>query len=88
MHRHYSKITNKYEYVYYLDEKWFYTTNHRNKLKNFLKGQHEGEGVVTFLRPKIMSRRFPVKLMFLGVFGRPLPHGGFDGTFLLERVSE
>ena len=37
---------------------------------------------------KIMSRRFPVKSMFLGVIGRLIPHRAFTGKILLERLSK
>ena len=35
-----------------------------------------------------MSRRFTIKCIFLGVVGRLVPHCGFEGKILLERVSE
>ena len=36
----------------------------------------------------MLSRRFPVKSMFMGVVGRPVPHRTFDGNIHLERVSK
>ena len=36
----------------------------------------------------MLSRRFPVKSMFMGVVGRPLPHRNFNGKIHLERVSK
>ena len=36
----------------------------------------------------MLSRRFPIKAMFMGVVGRPIPHRNFDGKIFLERVSE
>jgi len=37
--------------------------------------------------PKIRSRRFPVKVMYLGVVSKPHDEHGFDGRILLEQVS-
>ena len=38
--------------------------------------------------PKMLSQRFPVKSMFMGVVGRPIPYHNFDGKIFLERVSK
>ena len=38
--------------------------------------------------PKATSRRYPVKIMYMGVVGRPRPEHNFDGKILLLRVSE
>ena len=38
-------------------------------------------------RPKAVSRRHPVKSMFMGVIGWPRPDMGFDGKIFLRRVS-
>ena len=88
MHKHYSKITKKFDYIYYLDENWFYITHCKNNLKDLHKEDHEDEGVVTFIRTNIVSHYFPVNLIFLGVVGKLLPHRDFDGELLLDRVSE
>ena len=56
-------------------------------MKILPKGTYEPDGADEYRRPKIISRRFPVKSMFLGVVGRPIPHRQFDGRILLERVS-
>ena len=42
---HYSKITNQFEYVYYLNEKGFYITNQQNKIKKLPKWKNEEEGI-------------------------------------------
>ncbi len=39
-------------------------------------------------RPKIRSRRFPVKVMYLGVVAAPRPDHNFDGRVFLKRVSK
>ena len=51
-------------------------------------GPHEKEGDDKICHPKMLSRRYPVKSMFMGVVGRPLPHRNFDGKIFLERVSK
>lgn len=38
--------------------------------------------------PKMRSRRFPVKAMFMGVVANPIPERGFDGRIFLERISK
>ena len=86
--KHFNKLTSNLIYVCYLDEKWFYTTNRRNKIKKLPRGVHEPVGVDIITHPKIVSRRYPIKSMFLGVVGRPIPYRGFDGKVLLERVSK
>jgi hypothetical protein len=43
--------------------------------------------VTGYRRPRIRSRRFPVKVMFLGVVANPQPEHNFDGRIALERVS-
>jgi len=75
-------------YVAFLDEKFFYITSRRKFLKKLPKAAHEEVGCERFVLPKRIPRRFPVKCMFLGVVGQPVPHHGFHGKILLERVSE
>ena len=41
-----------------------------------------------FRNQKSKTRRLPVKSMFMGVVGRPIPETQFDGRINLERVSE
>ena len=45
----------------------------------------------SIIRPKIRSRRYPVKVMFLGVVARPVKDIAkgidFNGRIMLERVS-
>ena len=75
--------------VCYLDEKWFYTTTRRRKLKILPRGKHEPVGADIVSKPKTRSRRFPIKVMYLGVVGRPRTVNGrrFNGRIMLERVS-
>ena len=76
--------------VCYLDEKWFYPTTRRRKLKFLPCGKHEKPGADIIRRPKTRSRRFPIKVMYLGVVGRPKTVGRrrFNGRIFLERVSK
>ena len=52
--------------------------------------QHDTEevNVDKAKKPKMYSRRFPVKTMFLGVVARPVKHRNFDGKILLERIAK
>ena len=74
--------------VTYLDKKWFYTSNCHRRIKKLPRGRHEEEGVDTYKQPKVRSRRFPVKSMFMGVVGRPIAAKQLDGKVHLERISE
>lgn len=47
---------------------------------------HELIGHDTVARPKILLMRIPVKSIFMGVVGQPIPNRVFDGRILLERV--
>ncbi len=82
------KITNPYIPVVYLDKKWFYTTNRRRKIKILPRGPLEELEVDVVIQPKIRSRRYPVKFVFLGVVACICSHRKFDGKILLEGVSE
>lgn len=82
-------IKDKNTPIAYLDEKWFYTTNHQNKLKILPEGRFEYQGNCLVNYPKIRSRHFPVKVMYLGVVVRPrMDDHEFDGKILLQRVSK
>ncbi len=74
--------------VGFLDEKWIYTTNRRRRLKLLPRAPFEEEGVDVLKYPKILSRRFPVKSMFMGVVGNPIPEHNFDGKIFFERISK
>ena len=85
---HHFKLNNPFTPVAHLDEKFFYTTNRRRKIKVLPPGPLESESDALFIMPKMLSRRFPIKAMFMGVVGRPIPHRNFNGKIFLERVSE
>ena len=67
---HFDLLTDKNKGIAYIDEKWFYVTNHRRKVKRLPLGPHEKEGDNSIELPKTRSRRFPIKSMFMGVVGR------------------
>ena len=72
----------------YLDEKWFYITSRRKKIK-FLPAHRLEDAVKVFQsQPKTRSRRFPTKVMMMGIVSKPYPEKKFDGKILLKRVSE
>ena len=85
---YYDLLTDEKKTVCYLDEKWFYVTNRRRKIKKLPLGEAEVPGCDFIPSPKMRSRRFPVKSMFMGVVANPNPEKGFDGRILLERISE
>ena len=84
----YGLLASPFAPVCYIDEKWFYRTNRRRKIKILPLGKHEESGDDAYSHPKMLSRRFPIKSMFMGVVGRPVAHRQFDGKFFLERVSK
>ena len=73
--------------VCHLDEKWFYITNRRRKIKRLPIGPEEVPGCAFIPSPKMRSRRYPVKCMFLGCVANPQPERNFDGRIHLERIS-
>ena len=81
-------LTNKFANVAMFDEKWFYTTNRRRKIKKLPLGENEKEGDNKVKYPQTRSYRFPVKSVFMGVVGRPKPDKNVDDRILLERVSK
>ena len=85
---HWDLLTNPDMPVTYLDEKWFYVTNRRRKIKRLPLGDGEAPGIDFVPSPKMRSRRFPVKSMFMGVVAKPQPDRGFSGRIHLERISE
>ena len=75
-------------YACFLDEKWFYITSRRRKMKLLCAQAGESEEHVSDKVPTTRSRRFfPVKSMFLGVVSNPIHLKNFDGKILLICVS-
>ena len=84
--KYYGLLTNPYCPVCYIDEKWFYRVNRRRKLKILPKGKGEDNDTSLPSKQKMLSRRFPIKTMFMAVVARPMKHRNFDGKIFLERV--
>ena len=84
----YDVLTDKFANVAMLDEKWFYTTNRRRKIKKLPIRPGEVDGDDITKHPHIKSRLFAVKSMFMGDVGRQRPDKNFDGRIFLERISK
>lgn len=80
-------FSGKYVPVAFLDEKWFYTTC-RRKLMKVLPREESELSPVVYKRPQMRNRRFPIKVMYLGVVACPVEEHGFDGKVFLKRVSK
>ena len=85
--KYYGLLTCKYAPVCFIDEKWFYRVNRRRSIKMLPKGKHEDEKKKNNVKGKMLSRRFPIKTMFMGVVARPLPHRNFSGKIYMKQVS-
>ena len=83
----YGLLTNPLAPVCYIDEKWFYRVNRRRKIKHLPLVEGEENNITVAQKGKMISRRFPIKTMFMGVVARPIPHRRFGGKVLMERVS-
>jgi len=86
--KYFAILTNPDVSVASLDEKWFYTTNRRRKIKELPEGPYERDKNIDTSHPKILSCRFPVKSMILGVVARPQNSKNFNGKILLETISK
>ena len=83
----FSNNDNSKPYIAFLDEKWFYTCSRRKKMKLLPRASFETEEDAFIPKPKLRSRRFPCKVMFMGVICPPVK-GKTDGKILLKRVSQ
>ena len=72
----------------HLDEKFFYVTNRRRQIKMLPIKDGEPLGSNSVVQPKMRSRRYPVKVMFMGVVAKPIPSRNFSGKIHLERISK
>ena len=87
--RWWNLLTCKEAFVGHLDEKWFYITSRRKKIKRLPLGPNKIPGVEFTPSPKMRSRRFPVKAMFVAVVANPNPDRDFDGKiFIIERICQ
>ena len=83
---HFDKYCDQTCPIAFLDEKWFYTTSRRRVMKVLPKAEHEPREP-KYRKPKMRSRRYPVKVMYLGVVANPQEEHNFDGRVYLKRVS-
>ena len=60
--KYYKLFCNRSAPVAFLDEKWFYTTNRRRRLKLLPQGDQEHKKPDAIQRPRIRSRRYPAKV--------------------------
>ena len=81
------KIQEKDLHVCFLDEKWFYTTSGRKKMKILPQANFETDAQAFIPKPKLQSRRFPCKAMFMGLVCPPIKNKT-NGKILLKRVSQ
>ena len=58
------------------------------KAQSLTSGLPKPEGVDRVNHPRALSRSFTVKVMFMGVFLKPLPEFGFGRRIFLKRISE
>lgn len=82
-HTHHFKLNNPFTLICYLDEKFCYTINRRQKVKKLPLGSLETPEDTNGIIPKILSRHFPINTMFMGVVWRPIPHRQFNGKIFL-----
>ena len=57
--------------IAFLDEKWFYRVNRRRKIKHLPPPDGKNETKKSIPRSKMLSRRFPIKNIFVGIVGCP-----------------
>ena len=69
-------------YCCFLDEKWFYTSTRRKKVKILPRAIFESLKDAEYIAPKVRSRRHPLKVMYLGLVAPPI-EGIADGKILL-----
>ena len=74
-------------YYCFLDEKWIYTTSRRKKLKILPPAKFENPEEVAIVLPKLQSRRFATKVMYMGIVSPPHDKYYFDGKIFLKRVA-
>ena len=72
--------------ICFIDEKWFYTTSRRKKMKILPKAPFETESEAHVPIPKQRSRKHALKIMEQGVVGIPVPKHGFNGLIYLGRI--
>jgi hypothetical protein len=79
--------TTPFHYAF-IDEKWFYTTSRRYKMKILPCADHESAEDAFDAAPKIRSCQYPCKVMYMGVIASPVPDKAFTGKIMIKRVSK
>ena len=74
-------------YCCFLDEKWFYTTSRRKKMKILPQADWENSKDAKIVMPKVHSRRHCSKVMYMGVIGAPVYKKNKYGEFEYEIVN-
>lgn len=83
------RLPQHHRHCVFLDEKWFYITSKRRKLRKLPPHPLTETIEDAFVpQPKTLSRRYPLKVMFQGVISRPYPEYNFDGCIMLKRCSK
>ena len=72
-------------YYCFLDEKWFYTTSRRKKEKHLPQAEFETLEESFIVLKKVRSRRFPCKVMYMGIVAPPID-GKTNGKIMMRRV--
>ena len=85
--RWYDILSDPSAAVAFLDKKWFYISNQRRKVKKMPTDVTEVGPINAHRKPRVQSRRFRTKVMFMGVVACPQPRYNFDGRVYLSRVS-
>ena len=74
-------------YYCFLDKKWFYTTSRRKKEKHLPQAYFETLTESFIVLKKVRSRRFPCKVMYMGIVGVPIK-GKTNGKIMMRRVCK
>ena len=74
--------------ILFLDEKWMYLFSRRKQLKHLPRAPFEEEGIDNLRPRKVISRRHPVKTMFMGIVTAPLDEQNFNGKIGIIRLSK
>ncbi len=80
-------LTQQGRTIIYLDEKWFYCFLRRKKQKHLPRAPFDPEGADRMRIRRIISRRYPVKTMFMGVITTPQEQHNFNGLVTIKRLS-
>ena len=70
-----------------MDKKWMYTSSRRKKMKISPAAPFEDPDEVAVTFPKVRSRRFPTKVMYMGIIAPPSLQHNFDGKIMMKRIS-